>query len=199
MSPVTETAEGATALRLVRPVALVGLMGCGKSTVGARVAAQMGARFADADAEIAAAAGMTIPEIFSALGEPAFRDGERRVISRLLGDGPLVLATGGGAYMDAETRAAISAVGVAVWLRADLDTLVERTGRKSTRPLLRQGDPREILSGLIETRYPVYAGAEVTVESPAQGAADGVARRVAAALAEWSAANPDRAVTETAS
>ncbi|MFN3262699.1 MAG: shikimate kinase [Pikeienuella sp.] len=175
--------EGAApGARLRRPVALVGLMGCGKSTVGARLAALLSAPFRDADAEIEAAAGMTIPEIFRTLGEPAFRDGEKRVIARLLAGPPLVLATGGGAYMAEETRKAISAAGAAIWLRAGLETLVERTAKRKSRPLLNAGNPREILKGLMAARYPVYAGAEIAVESPQGGKAEDVAAAALAAM-----------------
>ncbi|MFV0476149.1 MAG: shikimate kinase [Pikeienuella sp.] len=168
--------------RLRRPVALIGLMGCGKSTVGARLAELIDAPFRDADAEIAAAAGMTIPEIFAKLGEGAFRDGERRVIVRLLTEGPMVIATGGGAYMAEETRAAISAAGAAIWLHAELDTLVQRTSRRKTRPLLNAGDPRRILRDLMELRYPIYAGAEIRVESTAAGRPEDVAAAVIRAM-----------------
>jgi shikimate kinase len=144
---------------------MVGLMGAGKSAIGKRLALALGLNFVDADKEIEAAAGCTIPEIFARFGEPAFRDGERRVIARLL-DGPVcVLATGGGAFMDGATRAKIKARGLSVWLRADLDTLVRRTARRSNRPLLHAGDPREILGGLMAKRYPIYAEADVTVDS----------------------------------
>lgn len=190
--------EGAVpAARLRRPVALVGLMGCGKTTVGARLAALLSAPFRDADAEIEAAAGMTVPEIFRTLGEPAFRDGERRVISRLLAGHPLVLATGGGAYMAEETRAAISAAGAALWLRADLDTLTERTAKRKHRPLLNAGNPREVLAGLMATRYPVYAGAEMQVESPQGGRAEDVAAAALAAIRSHDrAAPPERRLLE---
>jgi shikimate kinase len=151
---------------LRRTVVLIGLMGAGKTTVGRRLAEALGAPFRDSDEEITLAAGMDIPQIFATLGEPAFRDGERRVIERLLSEPPHVLATGGGAFMDPATRAAIKAGAASVWIRADLDTLVERTGRKQDRPLLRQGDPRRILSDLMAVRYPVYAEADVTVDSP---------------------------------
>jgi shikimate kinase len=148
-----------------RSIVLVGLMGAGKTSIGRRLANRLGLTFKDADAEIEAAAAATIPEIFERLGEPAFRDGERRVIARLL-DGPVhVLATGGGAFMDADTRALIASRAVSVWLRADLETLVQRTGRSSHRPLLRNGDPREILARLMEQRYPVYAQADIVVQS----------------------------------
>jgi shikimate kinase len=168
--------------RLVRPVALVGLMGCGKTTVGARVANFLRAPFRDADAEIVKSASMEIPEIFEKLGEPAFRDGERMVIARLMGEGAMVLATGGGAFMVEETRTAINAAGAAVWLNADLDTLVDRTSRKATRPLLKKGDPRQILSDLMAVRYPVYAKAAIHVESTAEGSADDVADAIIDAL-----------------
>lgn len=150
---------------LDRAVVMVGLMGAGKSAIGKRLAQALGLNFVDADKEIEEAAGCTIPEIFARFGEPAFRDGERRVIARLL-EGPVcVLATGGGAFMDEATRAKIKDRGLSVWLRADLDTLVRRTARRSNRPLLNAGDPREILGKLMAQRYPVYAEADVTVDS----------------------------------
>lgn len=176
--------------RLARPIALVGLMGCGKSTVGARLADRLGAPFRDADAEIVKAAGMSIPEIFETLGEPEFRRGEERVIARLMKSGPKVIATGGGAFMSPETRKAIAASGAAVWLHADLETLLERTGRRDTRPLLRNGDPREILTGLMAQRYPIYAEADFRVESTAGGAADDVAAAIVATLEAHDAARP---------
>lgn len=181
----TETdqlAGAAPRWRLRRPVALIGLMGCGKSTVGVRLAAMLGAGFRDADAEIVKAAGMTIAEIFETYGETAFRDGEKRVIARLMSGAPLIVATGGGAYMAAETRGAIHAAGAAIWLHADLETLVERTSRRKSRPLLNRGDPREILSGLMATRYPVYAEAEMRVESTATGKAEDVAKAAIRAI-----------------
>jgi shikimate kinase len=169
-------------LRLVRPVVLIGLMGAGKSSVGVRLAEQLGVQFRDSDAEIEAAANMAVPEIFEKYGEAHFRDGERRVIARLLGGEPLVLATGGGAFMDAQTRALIARQAVSVWLKADLDLLVQRTAGRSHRPLLNKGDPRKILAELIETRYPVYAEADVHVESQPGMAHDKMARRIIAAL-----------------
>lgn len=151
---------------LPRTVVLVGLMGAGKSAIGRRLAARLGLPFRDADAEIEAAAGCTISEIFARDGEPVFRAAERRTIVRLLTEEPVhILATGGGAFMDAETRAAIRAHGLSVWLKADLEVLVARTARRSNRPILNQGDPRQILGRLIELRYPVYAEAELTVIS----------------------------------
>ena len=144
---------------------LIGLMGAGKSAIGSRLARRLGVPFVDADDEIARAAGCSIPEIFDRYGEAAFRDGERKVIARLLNGPPGVLATGGGAYMDADTRTRIAERGVAVWLRADLDTLVERTGRRGDRPLLRRGDSRQVLAGLIDERYPVYGQADIIIDS----------------------------------
>ncbi|HEY4343789.1 MAG TPA: shikimate kinase [Parvibaculum sp.] len=148
-----------------RSIVLVGLMGAGKTTVGRRLAQKLGLNFVDADAEIERAAGETIPEIFERRGEAAFRDGERRVIARLLEGGPQVLATGGGAFMDETTRANIAARGVSVWLRADLDVLMRRVARRGNRPLLKQGDPRRTMERLIGERYPVYERADITVES----------------------------------
>ncbi|MCE9651221.1 MAG: shikimate kinase [Parvibaculum sp.] len=148
-----------------RSIVLVGLMGAGKTTVGRRLAQKLGLGFVDADTEIERAAGETIPEIFERRGEAAFRDGERRVISRLLQGGPQVLATGGGAFMDETTRANIAARGISVWLRADLDVLMRRVARRGNRPLLKQGDPRRTMERLIGERYPVYERADITVES----------------------------------
>jgi shikimate kinase len=146
-------------------VVLVGMMGAGKSSVGRRLAGRLDLPFVDADTEIEKAAGMSIPEIFSSHGEPYFRAGEARVIVRLLEGGPQVLATGGGAFMNAETRAAIRANGLSVWLRATLDVLNRRIKRRTDRPLLKDSDPTETLRRLIEERYPVYAQADLTVES----------------------------------
>jgi shikimate kinase len=146
-------------------IALVGLMGAGKSTVGRRLARQLRMPFRDADAEIEAAAGRSISEIFRGLGEKAFRDGERRVIARLLEDAPHVLATGGGAFIDPETRALINARAVSVWLKADLDVLARRVARRDTRPLLVGKDPMEVLRAQADARYPAYAEAHITVET----------------------------------
>lgn len=148
-----------------RAIVLVGLMGAGKSTVGRRLAARLDLPFRDADHEIETAAGMPISDIFATYGEPDFRDGERRVIARLLAEGALVLATGGGAYLNAETRERIAAAGVSVWLKADLDTLLRRVRRRSNRPLLQTVDPAETMRRLMADRYPTYALADVTVES----------------------------------
>ena len=149
---------------LERSIVLVGLMGAGKSSIGRRLGAGLGRPFIDADREIEKAAGCSIEDIFACHGEAAFRDGERRVIARLLGEPRQVLATGGGAFMDPRTRAAIRAQGLSVWLRAELDLLVRRTGRRDNRPLLKGKDRRAILQNLIDERYPVYAEADVAVD-----------------------------------
>jgi shikimate kinase len=148
-----------------RSVVLVGMMGAGKSSVGRRLAGRLGIPFVDADVEIEKAAGMTISEIFAAQGEPYFRAGEMRVIARLLDGGPQVLATGGGAFMNAETRTAVRAKGISVWLRATLEVLNRRIKRRGDRPLLKGADPSETLRRLLEERDPVYAEADLTVES----------------------------------
>jgi shikimate kinase len=170
--PNPDQAVAALAARLARPVVLVGMMGVGKTSVGRRLAAALGVPFVDADDAIEEAAQMTIAEIFDQFGEPSFRDGERRVIARLLSDNGAaaepatkVISTGGGAFCNAETRALILARGIAVWLDAEVDTLVERTARKGHRPLLRQGDPREVLARLRDERAPVYAQAPIHVKS----------------------------------
>jgi shikimate kinase len=141
-------------------------MGAGKSSIGRRLAQRLGVSFVDADTEIELAAGRTIPEIFEDLGEPAFRDGERRVIRRLLTDDPPhVLATGGGAFMAPDTRALIKERGHSVWLNADLDVLFERVSRRSNRPLLKTSDPKATLAALMEERSPVYAEADLSVRT----------------------------------
>jgi len=164
-----------------RTVVLVGLMGAGKSAIGRRVAQRLGLAFVDADSEIERAAGQTIPEIFAQHGEAAFRDGERRVIARLLGEPVHVLATGGGAFMDPQTRALIADRGISVWLKAELDVLLRRTARRTNRPLLNQGDPAEVLAKLMTLRHPVYAQADITVES-AEGPPEVTVDRVLGAL-----------------
>jgi shikimate kinase len=167
----TETgARSARAKALVerlsgRPLILVGMMGAGKTTVGRRLAARLGRRFLDSDEEIEKAAQMTIPEIFAQRGEPEFRAGETRVISRLLKEEDIVLATGGGAFVNPETRSLVKSGAVSVWLKADLDVLFERVSRRSNRPLLKTADPKGTLEKLIEDRYPIYAEADVTVLS----------------------------------
>jgi shikimate kinase len=148
-----------------RSVVLVGMMGAGKSSIGKRLATRLGIPFVDADAEIEAAAGMTIAEIFARHGESYFRTGEARVIARLLEGGPQVLATGGGAFMNEDTRAGIGAKGISVWLKADFEVLMRRIRRRADRPLLKTEDPAATLKALIAARYPVYAEAELTIES----------------------------------
>lgn len=148
-----------------RTIALVGLMGVGKSSVGRRLAAALSLPFRDADTEVENAAGRSITEIFAALGEAAFRDGERRVIGRLLEGPPHVLATGGGAFMNPETRQLIKSHAISVWLKTDLEVLARRIGRKDTRPLLIGKDPLEVLRQQAEIRYPAYAEADITVET----------------------------------
>lgn len=148
-----------------RSIVLIGLMGAGKTSIGKRLAAFLDMPFSDADQEIEKAAGKSINEIFADNGESYFRDGERRVIARLLASTPKVLATGGGAFMNAETRARIAEQGVSVWLRADLDTLMSRVSRRDNRPLLKAANPRAVMERLIGDRYPVYAMADIAIES----------------------------------
>jgi shikimate kinase len=149
-----------------RSIVLVGMMGVGKSSIGRRLAARLGIPFVDADAEIEKAAGMSIADIFARHGEADFRGGEARVIARLLEGGPQVLATGGGAVMNAETRAAIKAKGISIWLAAELDVLLRRINkRKNDRPMLQTADPTETLRQLLAAREPVYAESDLTVQS----------------------------------
>jgi len=164
-----------------RAIALVGLMGSGKTTVGRRLAAALGLKFCDADAEIEAAAGRSVSDIFAELGEPEFRAGEHRVIARLVSDGPLVLATGGGAFMHPGTRALLKEKAVTVWLKTDIEVLARRVARRDTRPLLRGKDPFEVLSAQAELRYPHYAEADIVVEAP-DSAHDQVVDRILTAL-----------------
>lgn len=151
------------AARLDRPIVLVGLMGAGKSTVGRKLAQMLGRDFVDADDEIQEAAQRSISEIFEEFGEDYFRDGERRVIARLIEEKSGVIATGGGAFVDPETRSLILDRAIAVWIDVDIDTLVERTSRRDTRPLLRDGDPKTILTNLLARREPYYSQAQVRV------------------------------------
>ena len=148
-----------------RSVVLVGIMGAGKTAIGRRLADRLGLPFVDADSEIEAAANMSIPEIFAAHGEDYFRDGEKRVIARLLTDGAKVLSTGGGAFMNAETRERIKSDAVSIWLHADLPILMQRVRRKSNRPLLKSPDPEGVMRKLLDERNPVYALADIAVES----------------------------------
>jgi shikimate kinase len=183
--PFTDAAAlAAVAARITRPVVLVGLMGVGKSTVGRKLAAMLGRDFVDADEEIVKAAQRSIPEIFETFGEPFFRDGERRVIARLIDEGHGVIATGGGAFVDPATRASVLEKGIAVWIDCDIDTLVERTSRRSNRPLLKQGNPREILTRLAQERAPFYGQAHIRVVSETGPHAD-TARAIIEAIDQW--------------
>jgi len=168
-------------------------MGAGKSHIGRRLAQRLKLPFVDADHEIEKAAGRSIEDIFREFGEDEFRQGERRVISRLLDENKIVLATGGGAFMNDETRERIIEKSVSVWLRADLDLLLKRTSRRDNRPLLKTGDPREILQRLINERYPVYANADITVDS-VDGPGGTTVNRVVDALARWIDDQPDEFV-----
>ncbi|MDA9443034.1 shikimate kinase [Bradyrhizobium sp. DASA03076] len=149
----------------LRSIVLVGMMGVGKSTIGRRMALRLKLPFVDADTEIEAAAGMTIPEIFERHGEPYFRDGEARVIARLLEGGPVVLATGGGAFMREETRSRIAAKAISIWLRADHDVIMRRVRRRADRPLLQTADPEGTVTRLLTEREPVYGKANITIAS----------------------------------
>lgn len=168
-----------------KSLVMVGLMGCGKSAVGRRLAGRLGLPFVDADEEIEKAAGKSIEDIFSDHGEPYFREGERKVLARLLRSGPQVLATGGGAFMNAETRSAIADAGISIWLKAELPLLVRRVAKRNNRPLLKAGDPEEVMRTLMQTRYPVYAEADIMVESrdvPHEVIVDEILGRLTAAL-----------------
>ncbi|BCB17685.1 shikimate kinase [Bosea sp. ANAM02] len=166
---VSIAASDTTDLRSIigqRAVVLVGMMGSGKSSVGRRLAARLGLPFVDADTEIEMAAHMTIPEIFAQRGETEFREGERRVIARVLATrAPLVLATGGGAFMNAETRARVKELGISVWLKAEPDVLMRRVRKRSNRPLLQTADPEATLRRMLAEREPVYALADITIQS----------------------------------
>ena len=172
------------ALLGARSIVLVGLMGAGKTTVGRRLAQRLDLPFVDADHEIERAAGKTIPEIFAEDGEEFFRNGEERVIARLLESGPQVLATGGGAWMREATRERVREKGVSVWLKADIDVLMERVSRRPGRPLLETENPRAVMERLIAERYPVYALADITVES-ADAPHHVMVTRIIRALAAW--------------
>jgi shikimate kinase len=174
----SEAAIRPTLPALLKPVVLVGLMGAGKTSVGIRLAHLLGARFVDSDDEIERAANLTVPEIFERYGEAHFRGGERRVLARLLAGPPAVIATGGGAFMDTETRALVRARAISVWLRATLEVLLQRTAGRTHRPLLSRGNPREILGRLIDARYPVYAEADLVVDSLAEQTHEQMAGRI---------------------
>jgi shikimate kinase len=183
--------EAGLAARILpgKSIVLVGLMGAGKSSVGRRVASRLGLPFFDADHEIEEAAGCSISDLFARYGETAFRDGERRVMVRLLSGRRAVIATGGGAFIDPQTRGLIAEKALSLWLRADLDLLVKRTSGRDHRPLLRQGDPRQILAGLIETRYPIYAEADLVVDSEDQPT-DITVQSVLRVLAQYQESQP---------
>lgn len=170
--------------KIRRPIVLVGLMGAGKSCIGKRLGSHLGLPFVDADREIETAAGCSIPDIFSLHGEKAFRDGERRVIQRLLGNPVHVLATGGGAFVDPTTRAMVKERGLSIWIRADLDLLLKRVSRRNDRPLLQNVDPRAKLAELIDLRHPFYAEADVIVDS-ADGPPEVTLGKVMEALHEY--------------
>jgi len=168
-------------LRLERTVALVGLMGAGKTTIGRRLAQALNMPFADADDVIVTAAGQSIQEIFDTHGELEFRRGERRVIRRLLNDAPHVLATGGGAFIDGRTRALMKERAISIWLKAPLDVLLARVTRRDHRPLLREDDPKAVMQRLIDERHPIYAEADITIETGA-GPHSQAVRAIIAAL-----------------
>jgi shikimate kinase len=167
-----------------KPIVLVGLMGAGKTTLGRRLAARLALPFVDADEEIEQAAGLSIAEMFDRFGEAAFRDGERRVIARLMAGPVQVIATGGGAFVDAQTRALILDRGIAIWLQADIEVLVERTARRDTRPLLKNADARTVLTDLMQKREPAYALAPIHVKS-GRGPHDASVDTIIAALKDF--------------
>jgi shikimate kinase len=168
---------------LTKPVVLVGLMGAGKSTIGRRLASALNLQFVDSDQEIVEAAGCSISDIFEIYGEPIFRDLEQRVLLRLIGNPPCVIATGGGAFMNESIRGAIKEKAISVWLKADLGVLIERVSRRDTRPLLKTGDNSAILSKMIDDRYPIYNEADIVIDSNA-GLHETVVERILAVLAE---------------
>ncbi|WP_439272923.1 shikimate kinase [Pseudochrobactrum sp. HB0163] len=160
-----QQAEEVKSLLGKRPVVLVGLMGAGKSTIGKKMAAMLDLSFFDLDTEIENVSRMSISELFASYGEPEFRDLERRVMQRLLEGGPMILATGGGAFMNEQTRKNIAASGISVWLNAELDVLMERVLRRQDRPLLKNPDPRGVMQKLMTERYPIYATADLSIMS----------------------------------
>lgn len=160
-----QTAEAIRAMLGNRSIVMIGMMGAGKTTIGRRLAAKLDLAYVDADAEIEQAAGKTIEEIFAEHGEDYFRDGERRVIARLLTNGSQVLATGGGAFLEPVTRENIAREGISVWLKASLPVLMKRVSRRGHRPLLKTADPEAVMKTLIDERYPVYENADIIVES----------------------------------
>jgi shikimate kinase len=181
---LSQTEIDALAKRIDRPIALIGMMGVGKSTVGRKLANVLELPFVDADDEIEEAARMSVNEIFERFGEASFRDGERRVIARLVGEKPSVIATGGGAFCNDETRTLILSKTIAVWLDSDVDTLVERVSRKDTRPLLKDGDPREVIERLKREREPFYAQAPIHIQSRA-GPHEQTVQQILKAIEQW--------------
>ena len=193
LKEVSPIAAGANPASPGRSIVLVGLMGAGKTSIGRRLAARLGMPFRDADDEIELAAGCTIPEIFARYGEKEFRDGERRVIRRLLSEDPIVLATGGGSFMDAETRAVVRKEATSVWLRCQLPTLLRRVATRDNRPMLHGGDPAEIMQRLMDLRYPVYAEADIIVDC-GDDSQEATTMHVMEALAGWQPARRLRVV-----
>lgn len=190
------TAQAKTSSELVallagRPIVLVGMMGAGKTTVGRRLASRLGRRFVDSDEAIEDAAGMSIEDIFKIHGEADFRSGEVRVIARLLREPDIVLGTGGGAFINSETRALVKETAVSVWINADFELLFARVSRRSNRPLLKTANPRETLRNLIEARYPIYAEADVTIVSQ-DVPQDAVATQIIDALIDHLSGSKDR-------
>jgi shikimate kinase len=198
-APPPAPASDAETPRLARTLVLVGLMGAGKTSVGRRLATLLQVRFVDSDTAIEEAAGMSVAEIFASLGEPAFRDGERRVIARLLAEPPGVLATGGGAFIEPRTRAEIKAQATSVWLRADLGLLWDRVRDRPGRPLLQTPDPRGVLANLDRLRAPIYAEADVIVDSRRGASHEAMARSILAAVQAYDAAGIGRTPTFAAS
>jgi len=188
-----DEAPGATLPQALagRSIVLVGLMGAGKTAIGRRLAQLTGLPFLDSDHEIETASRMGIPELFERYGEEEFRSLERRVIGRILEDGPQVLSLGGGAFMSAETREAIAAAGISIWLRAELDILMERVAKKQNRPLLKTANPRETMRQLMEARYPVYSQADITVQTRNEKR-EVIAREVLDALHAFLAAGDEK-------
>jgi shikimate kinase len=186
---------GKRRLELRRTIVLVGLMGAGKTSVGKRLAACLQVPFTDSDHEIEIAAGMTVAEIFARFGEPAFRDGERKVIARLLGQAPRVLATGGGAFIEPATRAEIGGRATSVWLRAEIEVLWSRVRGKPGRPLLNTHDPLAVLCELDSKRAPLYALADVTVDSTSDTSQEEMARKIVGAVVARDRGRPERPPT----
>jgi len=182
-SPSPNSPPTAIKSHIDKPIVLVGLMGVGKSTIGRRLASRLDLAFVDSDDEIEAAAGMKVGELFEQYGEDYFRDGERRVIARLIEGPPKIIATGGGAFVLEETRELILEVATAVWLNADIEVLAERVSRRDTRPLVRDADPKVVLSELAEKRNPFYSQAPIHIRS-GEGAHDDTVERILEALAK---------------